>query len=508
MKENAQIYYPPKPHEHKKDVQHISLTYEQAVKNGWHFKYKSRGRIRITRYSGKETNITIPYTIGEHIVNELGKSAFSCVSTDKIYVPDSIKKIREKCFEKSRVKEIVFAEGVTKIPEECFYECICLENIHLPQTLHKIEQKAFFKCEKLKFVNIPRYCHVEDEAFRFSGIEGFAAYNSIISGCAFSDTPMHRNYILIMNPSRDYRYGRNVLLVGSMKKIRFPADTEIHFDSHSINHGCSLYLGNCKNVYIQPDTVKCNRDGNGIVWSHPCVFLELPYSCDSYIPDFVSAKYPDGRDYNGFFTVIIGNDRTIVRSKKNNFPPFSLKYPRFHNVRHLILEATKDYGAEFKPNAISIRSLETVELKNVHGNGNPFSPVCSEVHKVVFDGNTVYIPTDPVVHDELLKAFSGEYEKNKYKFFNSDVFEAVFNRPCTKYTKIFGNNAVAKRISQRLKIFMAVDALRSSENLFENREIYADYIKSHKRYAETLCGKISENYREYADFLRSFLDTL
>jgi hypothetical protein len=54
---NAKIYYPEEPKNISASVEHISLTAEQARAQGWHFRYKSGKRVRITRFVGTDADV-------------------------------------------------------------------------------------------------------------------------------------------------------------------------------------------------------------------------------------------------------------------------------------------------------------------------------------------------------------------------------------------------------------------------------------------------------------------
>ena len=72
-----EIYVPHKSTATKVKVPHIVLSEEEAVSQGWYFKKKSRSRIRLTKYTGSESDVIIPSQIGEYTVNELKRRLFT-----------------------------------------------------------------------------------------------------------------------------------------------------------------------------------------------------------------------------------------------------------------------------------------------------------------------------------------------------------------------------------------------------------------------------------------------
>ena len=76
-KKNAEIHIIQFTENKPVEVQRVSLNKEQAYKMGWHYKRKSNNCLRITRYTGKSQDITLPAEIDGFIVNEIGKEVFN-----------------------------------------------------------------------------------------------------------------------------------------------------------------------------------------------------------------------------------------------------------------------------------------------------------------------------------------------------------------------------------------------------------------------------------------------
>ena len=56
-------------------------------------------------------------------------------------------------------------------------------------------------------------------------------------------------------------------------------------------------------------------------------------------------------------------------------------------------------------------------------------------------------------------------------------------------------------LSQKQKILIAADVLRSTEALYPDRAPYIGYLQTHKRYALLLSKNLPQ---DYVDFLRKF----
>ena len=154
----SDVYAPSEPDKKTKEigyfVPHFDLSFEEAKAQGWHYKIKSGGKMRITRYTGTEREVVAPHSIGGHIINKVGNEAFANVNADIIFLPDSIKEIGKGCFSNSSIRRSVLPESVTELPEKCFYSCRNLENVRFSEWLSGIGSRAFMYCEKMRFFNI------------------------------------------------------------------------------------------------------------------------------------------------------------------------------------------------------------------------------------------------------------------------------------------------------------------------------------------------------------------
>ena len=95
---NAKIYYPEEPKNISASVEHITLTAEQAREQGWHFRYKSGKRVRITRFAGTAADVTVPAEIDGCTVNEIGERCFAQTAVKTVNIPSTVKKLGSNCF--------------------------------------------------------------------------------------------------------------------------------------------------------------------------------------------------------------------------------------------------------------------------------------------------------------------------------------------------------------------------------------------------------------------------
>ncbi len=99
------------------------------------FQYSlSGGEAVITKYTGTETQVEVPSTLGGCPVTEIGSTAFrGCKTMETLSLP----------------------EGLRSIGDNAFYFCPALEEISLPSSLKSIGKNAFGLCQKLKNADLP-----------------------------------------------------------------------------------------------------------------------------------------------------------------------------------------------------------------------------------------------------------------------------------------------------------------------------------------------------------------
>lgn len=121
------------------------------------FEYsESAAGITIERYTGNETDITVPAEINGIPVTEIGSNAFNgCASVRIISLPESITSVGESAFEKcTSLENIEIPGGVKVLPERVFLGS-GLKSVMLNEGLEEIDGYAFGLCKNLQSVTIP-----------------------------------------------------------------------------------------------------------------------------------------------------------------------------------------------------------------------------------------------------------------------------------------------------------------------------------------------------------------
>lgn len=123
--------------------------------------------VTIRKWSGTDTQITIPEKIEEKTVTEIGANTFSdCSNLTDIKIPDSITKIGSGAFGMcSSLTKINIPSGVTTIEPATFNGCTSLADINIPESVTSIGGSAFYGCA-LTNVNISKnVAEIDGRAF-------------------------------------------------------------------------------------------------------------------------------------------------------------------------------------------------------------------------------------------------------------------------------------------------------------------------------------------------------
>ena len=122
----------------------------------WLFIKKSDGTVKITAYTGEESEVECPASLYGKPVTELGVSAFEKTGITSVHIPATVTEIGENAFKNCKsLEKVEFAEGLTKIKDEAFSNCFKLLRLNLPNTLTEIGFRAFSGCRSLIGTNIP-----------------------------------------------------------------------------------------------------------------------------------------------------------------------------------------------------------------------------------------------------------------------------------------------------------------------------------------------------------------
>ncbi len=133
--------------------------------------------VKLTKYTGSETSISIPASIEGFTVKTLGNGLFKnntgithveipssvtgiesyafygCSSLKSITIPKNVESIASNNF--GSLESITFESGMTKIPDYSLYQASKLTTVNIPYSVTAIGNYAFYNCKLLETVSLP-----------------------------------------------------------------------------------------------------------------------------------------------------------------------------------------------------------------------------------------------------------------------------------------------------------------------------------------------------------------
>ena len=114
------------------------------------------GTLAITKYTGSDTVVAIPSSIGGKAVTVIGEKAFEeCKSIEQVIIPDSVTVIGDSAFAWCGFVQLQIPDSVTTIGSNAFGGCESLKEIQLPDSLNAINNSTFSWCHSLEQIRIP-----------------------------------------------------------------------------------------------------------------------------------------------------------------------------------------------------------------------------------------------------------------------------------------------------------------------------------------------------------------
>ena len=89
-------------------------------------------------------------------IEEIGKYSLSGTRIKSIKLPANLKIIRAGAFADTLITEITIPNGVVRMENGIFENCLNLETVELPDTLTYLDDEMFISCDKLKAITLPK----------------------------------------------------------------------------------------------------------------------------------------------------------------------------------------------------------------------------------------------------------------------------------------------------------------------------------------------------------------
>ena len=123
----------------------------------WEYIEKIDGTIRVEKYIGSATDVTVPSTLSGKTVNEIYNYCFKDnTAITSVAIPSSVTSIGISAFYGcSKLTSITIPNSVTSIGSSAFYGCSGLTSITIPNSVTSIGSSAFSGCSGLTSITIP-----------------------------------------------------------------------------------------------------------------------------------------------------------------------------------------------------------------------------------------------------------------------------------------------------------------------------------------------------------------
>lgn len=400
------------------------------------------------------------------------------------------------------IRILKLAEGIKEIPSAFAFGCQKLERVLLPSTIYHIGSCAFESCKNLKHINIPDYCFkIDDFAFARTGLSSFAYNNGVykqFSSTAIAYTPLESKYPFILREAPEKENKFKILLCGILnsqnreRTFRFPP-VNVTFYKNSVLSGyrgnSTIDISECKNICFCLDAFQQKGKYSPEPFTMSFIF---PQNLNNvHIPKELKVYYPDKKKYTNYDVVI--ESQTSEETVYHVYCSVLKRYMIDAKTKSIIIKSDSPIKCSDMPIVSNI--LEKITLPPIIPNNEKlFSFNCDSLRYVEYGNECIMIPPIKLIgksiHSHIINhAFKPAMVNGKVRLFNCSVIE-----------KIFKDEKNSFHLNQRQRIVIAIDAMRSSDSVYESKELYMTYLNAHKRYAMLICDSLPQ---EYAEFLRT-----
>lgn len=171
------------------------MTVAAETSGDYEYNIIDDGHVKIVKYNGSATKVSIPSTIDGKKVTEIGEVAFfECLNLKSVTIPNTVRFIGEGAFFNcTGLTSITIPNSVTAMGEGTFFNCSNLTSVKFSNRLGTIPYAAFFNCVNLKSVSCPNsVINIEDYAFygckNLSSVK-LSTYAESIGELAFGECP-------------------------------------------------------------------------------------------------------------------------------------------------------------------------------------------------------------------------------------------------------------------------------------------------------------------------------
>ncbi|MGN0460175.1 MAG: leucine-rich repeat protein [Ruminococcus sp.] len=134
-------------------------TTEETVITSGDYQYSllEDGTAQIDKYTGTETDLTIPTDLDGNKITQIGGYSFeNCKSIVSLTIPKGITTIGENAFRFcENIETVSLPDGLTTINNGAFSYCESLNNVVVPNSITTLGNYAFQGCKALTYIKLP-----------------------------------------------------------------------------------------------------------------------------------------------------------------------------------------------------------------------------------------------------------------------------------------------------------------------------------------------------------------
>lgn len=138
------------------------------INGDYQYSVQEDGTAIITKYTGYDFDVEIPYQLDKHVVSAIGSNAFAdCNLLKTLILPGDLKQIGNSAFARCKnLINIVIRTDVREIGALAFDSCESLKSVMLPASLDVVGEFCFSGCKLLKEVMVlSSHCDIGGYAF-------------------------------------------------------------------------------------------------------------------------------------------------------------------------------------------------------------------------------------------------------------------------------------------------------------------------------------------------------
>lgn len=162
----------------------VPVKSQAGTSGNFDFEILDNGTVRITKYTGSVSDLSIPDRLDGYTVSELARQSFAkCNALVSITIPNTVTEIGSYAFEQcEKLESVTLPDSIDTVGYGEFLGCKKLNKVNIPNSVKIIETYAFHGCSSLKNISIPEsIIIIERNAFDNTGLTEVSIPPSVVS---------------------------------------------------------------------------------------------------------------------------------------------------------------------------------------------------------------------------------------------------------------------------------------------------------------------------------------